>query len=495
MFMVEAGGEIKPDEVPLIKQTGFREYDARWLYPTEINLAGVRALGLGLGTLLQERGVKLEIVTGHDYRSYSGAVKNALNNGLVAAGCTIYDIGLALTPTAYYAQFALDVPAVAMVTASHNPNGWTGVKMGLDRPFTLEPEEMNALKAIVLNGRGKKREGGELIEVRDMRSRYIADLTSGVRLKKRIKAVVACGNGTAGIFAPEVLQAIGCEVVPLHCELDHNFPHYDPNPEDMVMLEAVSQAVLSVGANVGFAFDGDGDRCGVVDNEGKAIFADKIGVLLARGISARHANARFVVDVKSTALFQSDPVLQANRAQADYWKTGHSYIKRRTAEVGAIAGFEKSGHFFFREPLGRGYDDGLVSAIMVCDLLDSAGGRSMAELYRDLPVTWSSPTMSPHCPDEAKYHVVEQVTESFQDLKRKGETFAGQTIADLILTNGVRVILEDGSWGLVRASSNKPELVVVCESLRSETEMRQIFGAIEKLLARFPEVGEYNQKL
>jgi len=493
--MSEAASTIRPDQGILIQPSGFREYDARWLYPSEINLAGARSVGLALGTLMHVRGVQPEIVTGHDYRSYSEAVKKALIDGLVASGCAVHDIGLALTPTAYFAQFALDIPAVAMVTASHNPNGWTGVKMGFERPFTLEPEDMKALKSIVLQGRGKTRSGGKVITIDNMARRYIADLSARIQLARRLKVVVACGNGTAGIFAPEVLTNIGCEVVPLHCELDYSFPHYNPNPEDLGMLESVSQTVRTSRADIGLAFDGDGDRCGVVDNEGRPIFADKIGVLLARTISQEHPNAGFVVDVKSTALFKTDPVLRANGAQTEYWKTGHSYIKRRTAEIGALAGLEKSGHYFFREPLGRGYDDGILSALMVCNLLDSSGSQSMAELYEDLPRTWSSPTMSPHCPDETKYRVVEQVTEQFQFLLRRNQPFAGQPVVDLLLINGVRFTLANGSWGLVRASSNKPELVVVCESLTSETEMRQIFKGIEQVLAKHSEVGEYNQKL
>jgi phosphomannomutase/phosphoglucomutase len=481
--------------LPVIKATGFREYDARWLYPTDINLDGMRALGTGFGTLLHERGKGPHIVSGHDYRSYSTAVQTALIEGLVEAGCIVHDIGLALTPTAYFAQFDLDVPAVAMVTASHNPNGWTGVKMGLERPFTLEPREMATLKQIVLGGQVRKRRGGQLIDIPDMGKRYNADLTRRPRLKRRLKAVVACGNGTAGIFAPEVLAGIGCEVVPLHCDLDHSFPHYDPNPEDLTMLNSVAKAVTATGADIGFAFDGDGDRCGIIDNEGRAIFADKVGVMLARAISAEHPGAIFVVDVKSTSLFQTDPVLRANGAKIEYWKTGHSYIKRRIAGIGAIAGFEKSGHFFFRAPLGRGYDDGLVSALAVCDMIDATEGLSLADLYRELPATWSSPTMSPHCSDHTKYEVVDRVRQIFEELKDKGTPFAGRRIRELTLTNGVRATLEDGSWCLVRASSNKPELVVVCESPVSEPVMRQTFTAVEAILARCAEIGEFNQKL
>eukprot|EP01037_Dinobryon_pediforme_P046007 gene46007-58972_t len=174
----------------------------------------------------------------------------------------------------------------------------------------------------------------------------------------------------------------------------------------MEMLHAIRDEVLRAGADVGLGFDGDGDRCGVIDNEGHEIFADKVGVMLARDISTLQPGATFVVDVKSTGLFATDPVLIANGVKADYWKTGHSYIKRRVNELNAVAGFEKSGHYFFNAPIGRGYDDGLVSAIAILDMLDRNPGRSMADLKNALPKTWSSPTMSPHCADEVKYGVV-----------------------------------------------------------------------------------------
>ncbi len=480
---------------PLVKATGFREYDARWLLGEEINLMGVQALGLGLGTLLHELGAKPEIVTAHDYRSYSASVKLALVSGLMAAGCRVHDIGLAVTPMAYFAQFELDVPCVAMVTASHNDNGWTGVKMGANRPLTFGPDEMTALKDIVLGARFTLRSGGALAFVEDFPARYIADLTKRPKLKRRLKVVCACGNGTAGAFSPRVLQAIGCEVVPLDCELDYTFPRYNPNTEDLKMLHALAEEVRRTGADVGLAFDGDGDRCGVVDNTGEEIFADKVGVMLARDFSAQHRNAVFVADVKSTGLFMTDPVLQRNGARADYWKTGHSYMKRRTHELGALAGFEKSGHFFFNKPVGRGYDDGLISALAICDMLDRNPGKSMADLKNALPKTWGSPTMSPHCADETKYGVVDQVVKHFEDAQAAQQKVAGQAIRDLVTVNGVRVTVEDGTWGLVRASSNKPELVVVVESPVSEARMRDMFKAVDDVLRTHPEVGDYNQTI
>src|ERR1700742_667916 len=480
---------------PLVKSTGFREYDARWLFEKEINLMGVQALGLGLGTLIHEMGVKPELVTAHDFRGYSASIKMALITGLMTAGVKVKDIGLAVTPMAYFAQFDLDVPCVAMVTASHNDNGWTGVKMGATRPLTFGPDEMTRLKEIVLNADFHNKVGGSYQFHENFPDRYIADLTKRPKLKRKLKVVVACGNGTAGAFAPRVMEAIGCEVIPLDTDLDHTFPKYNPNPEDMEMLHAIRDAVLQHKADVGLGFDGDGDRCGVVDNTGEEIFADKVGVMLARDMSSIHKDAQFVVDVKSTGLFVTDPVLQKQGAKATYWKTGHSYMKRRTHELGAVAGFEKSGHFFFNAPYGRGYDDGLISALAVCDMLDRNPTKSMAELKDALPKTWSSPTMSPHCADETKYGIVEQVVKHFETLQQKGEKVAGQKIRDLVTVNGVRVTVEDGSWGLVRASSNKPELVVVVESPVSEQRMRDLFEAMDSVLRTHSEVGEYNQKI
>jgi phosphomannomutase/phosphoglucomutase len=480
---------------PMVKATGFREYDARWLFGSEINLMGVQALGMGLGTLIRELGVKPEIVTAHDFRAYSASIKMALVTGLMASGCKVHDIGLAVTPMAYFAQFDLDVPCVAMVTASHNDNGWTGVKMGAHRPLTFGPDEMTRLKEIVLGAKFDLKAGGSYAFVENFPARYIADLTNRPKLRRKLKVVCACGNGTAGAFAPKVLAAAGCEVVPLDCELDHTFPKYNPNTEDLKMLHAMRDEVLRTTADVALGFDGDGDRCGVVDNTGDEIFADKVGVMLARDMSALHPGAKFVVDVKSTGIFAVDPVLRQNGAVTEYWKTGHSYMKRRVNEIGALAGFEKSGHFFFNKPLGRGYDDGLIFALAVCDMLDRNPGKTMADLKNALPKTWSSPTMSPHCADEVKYRVADDVVKHFEAAKAKGETVIGQPIRDLVTVNGVRVTVADGTWGLVRASSNKPELVVVVESPASEANMRAMFNAVDAVLRTHPEVGEYNQTI
>lgn len=479
----------------LVKPTGFREYDARWILEKDINLLGIQALGLALATYVHEIGVKPRIVVGHDFRSYSLGVKQALILGLLEGGMEVVDIGLALSPMAYFAQFALDCPCVAMVTASHNENGWTGVKMGAQAPLTFGPDEMGRLKTIVLEGQGVARAGGRLERVEGFRDRYIDEVTSKVKLSRPLKVVCACGNGTAGAFAPEALRRMGAEVIEMDTDLDYTFPKYNPNPEDHAMLMQMAKKVRETGADLALGFDGDGDRCGVVDNTGEEIFADKIGLMLARDLSALHANATFVVDVKSTGLYKTDEVLKANGATTVYWKTGHSYIKRKTAELGALAGFEKSGHFFLAGPLGHGYDDGLVAASAVLAMLDRNPGKTLSELKGALPDAWTSLTMSPHCSDETKYQVLEKLVAEYVKLGEDGGSICGRRIVEVITVNGARVHLEDGSWVLVRASSNKPELVVVVESMRSADDMRDLFRQEMKPRLAAHGVTDYNQEI
>jgi phosphomannomutase/phosphoglucomutase len=483
------------EQQPLIRRTGFREYDARWLFGKDVNLAGMQQLGLGLGTLLHRRGVRPDVVVGHDYRSYSAAIKYALTSGLLASGCSVSDIGLCTTPMAYFAQFALDKPAIAMVTASHNENGWTGIKMGLDRPLTFGPEDMAELRDIVLSGKIEGRAGGSLSHVHNIYEQYAANLLKPGKISRKLKVAAVCGNGTAGAFAPEILRRAGCEVIEIDCGLDHSFPNYNPNPEDLKMLNVMRDAVSRHGLDVAFGFDGDGDRCGVVDDKGQMIFSDKIGLLLARDMASLVSDPVFVIDVKSTGLFESDPVLKSRGAKIDVWKTGHSYIKRRTKELKAVAGFEKSGHFFFQPPFGLGYDDGIASALAIIRMLDRAPAQSLSQLYAGLPISHSSPTMSPHCADEEKYGVVDELTKRIVAAYKNGGLVCGRKIGRINTVNGIRFGFSDGSWGLIRASSNKPELVVVCESMTSRSDMQDIFGFIAGELAKFPAVGEFNQKI
>ena len=483
------------DNLVKIDPFGFREYDARWLYPENINLKGIVNLGKGLGSQIIHHTKKNNprVVVGHDYRSYSEEIKENLKKGLISTGCFVEDLGLSLSPMVYFAQFNLDSDAVAMVTASHNENGWTGVKMGIKKGLTHAPEEMKELKEITLKSKFLEGKGKEK-KIENFQDVYKNDLIKKNKLNKKIKVIAACGNGTAGIFAPDILRGIGCEVVELDCKLDWTFPKYNPNPEDMEMLHAISKAVIDNNADIGFGFDGDGDRCGVIDNKGKEIFSDKIGLLIARNLSKDHKKSKFVVDVKSTGLFNTDKILASNNCETIYWKTGHSHIKRKVNTENALAGFEKSGHFFFNQPLGYGYDDGINSAIQVCHLLDNEN-KNMSEIIKSIPNTFQSPTMAPFCKDDEKYNVVDEIVKQITEIKNKKIKIDSQEIKDILTVNGIRFSFEDGSWGLIRASSNKPSLVVVTESPSSEERKKKIFDFIDGLLKKTGKIGEYDQKI
>ena len=273
-----------------------------------------------------------------------------------------------------------------------------------------------------------------------------------------------------------------------------SFPKYNPNPEDLEMLHAIAKAVKDNKADIGFGFDGDGDRCGVIDEQGNEIFSDKIGLLIARNLSGKHKDSKFVVDVKSTGLFKNDQILSKNGCETIYWKTGHSHIKRKVNEEKALAGFEKSGHFFFNQPLGYGYDDGINSAIQVCRLIVDQN-KKMSEIIRSLPVTYQTPTMAPYCEDEEKYKVVDEMVKEIKKLKDEGIKIDNQSIIDVLTVNGVRFSLEDGSWGLIRASSNKPSLVIVTESTKSNESKKKIFEFIDNLLQKTGKIGDYDQKI
>ncbi len=478
-----------------INPNGFREYDARWIFEKEIDIEGIADLGKGLGTQIIQHTKKNNprVIVGHDYRSYSEKIKKALSEGLISTGCNVEDLGLSLSPMVYFAQFNLNSDAIAMVTASHNENGWTGVKMGIKKGLTHAPEEMSELKDITLNKKfvnGK----GSIKKIDDFKNVYSNDLIKKNKINKKIKAVVACGNGTAGVFAPAILRSIGCEVIELDCNLDWSFPKYNPNPEDLEMLHAIAKEVKDNNADVGFGFDGDGDRCGVIDDKGNEIYSDKIGLLIARNLASKHQNSKFIVDVKSTGLYAKDKVLLENNCKTIYWKTGHSHIKRKVNLEKALAGFEKSGHFFFNQPLGYGYDDGINSAIQVCHLLTNHN-KKMSEIINELPKTYQSPTMAPFCKDEEKYKVVEEMVKKVEDLKKQNIKIDNQSITEVLTVNGVRFSLTDGSWGLIRASSNKPSLVVVTESPTSNERKKNIFDFIDKLLQETGKIGEYDQKI
>jgi phosphomannomutase/phosphoglucomutase len=393
----------------------------------------------------------------------------------------------------YFAQHYFQCIGGAAITASHNENGWTGIKLANGLSSTLGPDEIQHMRSIVEKGDFETGHG-QYRSAEGVFDQYLKDILKSGPLKRSLKVAFAAGNGTAGLFGPPVLRGLGCNVIELHCEANWDFPNHNPNPEDVAFLKSISEATRANGADVGIGIDGDGDRIGVVDDKGREIFSDKLGLLIARSICPRFPSRSIVIDVKSTGLFYDDPILKKNNSSVITWKTGHSYIKAKVAEANAIAGFEKSGHWFFNDPLGRGYDDSLVSAAHLLRMLVESGSP-LSSLIDALPKTWQSPTLGVFCTDEEKYKVVDQIVRLYEQDQKKGVVIGGQPIKELITVNGVRFVLKDESWGLVRASSNKPSLVIVAESKTSRDQLYDIIEHIQARLAKTGKVGEYDQQM
>jgi phosphomannomutase/phosphoglucomutase len=488
---------------PLIKPTGFREYDVRWrLTETdtpELNYTGLVVLGQAFGTWLFDHLEGFEkdprVVVGHDFRSYSQQVKDAFTIGLMSTGADVVDAGLLLTPALYFAQYHLEIPAGAMITASHNENGWTGVKLAQGFSKTFEPEQIKEFRKIVESGRYRQG-AGKYRRAEGIRQAYIDDLAARATAERPLKVVINTGNGTAGLFAPEAFRRAGFEVTEVNTELDWDFPNYNPNPENIEFLKSIGEGVRKAGADLGVGIDGDGDRLGIVDDRGEEVFSDKVGLLLARHLIPQAKEAgrqpKFVIDVKSTYLFEK--MVVPSGAEVIWEKTGHSYIKAAVRREQATAGFERSGHMFFTPPWGRAYDDGTLAGLLFAAML-SEGDKPLSDLLGELPRTYQTPNMQPHVDDTVKYDVVARLQAQYEKEQKQGHKLAGVAIDRLITINGVRVQFADDSWCLVRASSNTPTLVVLGESFTTRKRLYEMMDEVFTRLKSFPEVGKFDQMM
>jgi phosphomannomutase/phosphoglucomutase len=397
-----------------------------------------------------------------------------------------------MSPMLYYAQHLLNVPAGAELTASHNDNGWTGLKLADGLSSTLGPEGIAKFKEIVKGGNFATG-AGRYETVEGVFDEYLKDIVRKQPLKTPVDVVVAAGNGTAGCFAPAVLRALGCNVVEQHCRLDWTFPNFNPNPEEHAFLQDIRAETKSRHAKIGIGIDGDGDRIGVVDDTDDEVFSDKVALLVARWISKHTPGRTIVIDVKSTGLFSTDPELKKNGMKVEMVPTGHSYVKAAVARLDAVAGLERSGHWFFSEPYGLGYDDAVRAAALLLRMLDEEG-ESLHSLLAKLPKTYQSLTVQATCPDAVKYKVVEAVTDLYRQDLEDGVAIAGAKIEELITVNGVRFVLRDGGWGLIRASSNLPRIVLVVESPNSHEQAVELMTHIKSRLEATGQTGDYDQQ-
>jgi len=460
-----------------LKQTLFREYDLRGRVPEifpdavdELSDEGMEMLGRGFGTLAQKRGLD-RVVVCYDLRHYSERLKEHFVNGLVATGMKVVDIGCGLSPTLYFATLHLDCKAGVMITASHNPQGWSGLKMSLNYVRTLLGPDIRELRDICNAGEFVSGEGS--VVTYDIREAYLHDMVSRIEMKKPLKIVLDPGNGTAALFCVEAFERAGVEVVPLFCEPDADFPNHFPNPSEMSARNAIRAKVKETGADLGFSFDGDGDRLGVQDALGNDVNADIILMLLSRPVLERNPGASVVFDVKCSQALVDD--IEAHGGKPVMWKTGHSYIKSKMAELDAPIAGERSGHIFVKDNF-HGYDDGIFAGLRLAEYLSSQDA-TLTELLAAAPQYVTSPEIHVDCADEVKYGVMDRVLEAF-----KGEF--GERVNDI---NGARVSF-DGGWGLVRPSSNLPELVLVFEGKKAET-MHEIKEIFRERLKAYPEIG------
>lgn len=453
-----------------IERSMFREYDIRGrVNDKELNPAVVELIGKGFGTFLSEKGVDT-VVVGHDSRHSSKSLKDALVKGLLSTGRDVIDIGLCLTPMMYWAQYHFESKGGGMITGSHNPKDWNGLKLASGFSATLVGSEIAEILELVENEEFVTGEGK--VRTATVTDDYTKDLAERVNIRKKLRVVVDTGNGTAGAFAPRILEAAGLEVIEQFTELDPDFPNHEPDPALKETVEALGARVLKEKADLGVAFDGDGDRLGVVDEKGQVVWPDRYMILMARQVLQKQPGAKIVFDVKVSQALEED--IAAHGGQPIMWKTGHSHIKAKLREEKAALAGEMSGHIFFVENY-YGFDDGVYAGLRFAEYVSQVG-KTVSEIVADTPYYVSTPAIDVDCPDDKKYGIVDQLTAEFK-----------RDFDKVLDINGARVVFEDG-WGLVRASSNLPILVLRFEA-KTEERLLEIKKLFRGYMDKYPEIG------
>jgi phosphomannomutase/phosphoglucomutase len=444
----------------------FREYDIRGVVGTDLTPQSAERIAQAYAALLAPGS---PVVLGRDNREHSPALAEAVARGLVASGCQVVDIGTVISPTFYFARVHWDIDGGVMVTASHNPPQFNGFKLG-GGPGTLYGEEIQAVRRRAVHG--PFRAGRGRLEVRDATTPYLDVLRQKIRLGPRpLRVALDCGNGTASLIAPQVLADWGVEVLPLYCESDPRFPHHHPDPVDPHNLGDLVALVRRERCDLGIGLDGDGDRLGVVDDQGAILWGDLLMILYWREILPRYPGADVIVEVKCSQALVDE--VRRLGGRPFFYRTGHSVIKAKMREIGAVFTGEMSGHMFFADEY-YGFDDALYAAGRLLRILSHAD-RPLSALLSDVPRYPITPEVRVSCPDDRKFAIVAALVDEFK---------AGHEVVDV---DGARILFDDG-WGLVRASNTQPVLVVRAEAA-SEPALARIKQAIAAALARYPEVG------
>lgn len=435
----------------------FRAYDIRGVVGDSLTADTAYWIGRAIGAESLACG-EPGVVVGRDGRLSGPELASSLIRGLCEAGCDVTDVGMVPTPVLYFAANTLGPRSGVMVTGSHNPPGYNGFKIMIAGE-TLSGERIQRLYRRLQDG--ELSSGAGQCHQAEILDAYRARILGDLKVERRLKVVVDCGNGVAGVNAPELIEALGCEVIPLFCEVDGTFPNHHPDPGKPENLRDLIAKVAETGADLGLAFDGDGDRVGVVTNTGEMIYPDRLLMLFARDVLGRNPGAEIIYDVKCTRGLAGVIATQGGRPLM--WKTGHSLIKAKMKETGALLAGEMSGHIFFKERW-YGFDDGIYSAARLLEIL-SLDGRSAAAVFADFPVALSTPEINISVGDERKFALIEALQRDAQ----WGE-------ASLFTLDGVRVDYPYG-WGLVRASNTTPVLVLRFEADSAEqlSQIQQVF--------------------
>ena len=445
----------------------FREYDIRGLVETDLTGEGMERLGRGLGTLVA-RARGRTVVVGRDCRESSPRLRDALCRGLTATGLDVLDVGVVPTPLVYFAAHTLPVDGLAMITASHNPPEYNGLKAGVGRS-TFQGEEIQALRRLVEAGDFVQGARPGTVSPFDIVTPYTHFVRQTVKVGRRgMKVVIDAGNGTGGAVAVPLFESMGFDVVPLYCEMDARFPNHHPDPSVEENLLDLVAAVRRERAEVGIAYDGDTDRIGVVDDRGTILWGDQLMILFARAVLKERPGATIGAEVKCSATLFEDIRQRGGRPMM--WKAGHSIIKAKMKEVDAELAGEMSGHIFFKHRY-FGFDDALYATARLLELLTHEQ-RTLGELLSDVPKTFASPELRVATEEDKKFDVVRRATEL---LRATGH--------DIVDVDGVRVTLPDGAWGLVRPSNTQPILVLRYEA-SSEARLRDVQALIERTVER-----------
>jgi phosphomannomutase/phosphoglucomutase len=465
-----ASGDVTPLS-PAARQVRpeiFRAYDIRGVVGESLTPEVVYELGRAIGSMAYDRGEQTVII-GRDGRNSGPDLSVALSRGLMASGRDVLNIGMVPTPVVYFATHFLDSNSGVMLTGSHNPPDYNGLKVVIDGE-TLSGNDIQELRRLIESGELLQGEGMQ--QEQDLIPDYLTRITEDVQTARPLKVVLDCGNGVGGIIAPAMLRAMGCEVVELYCDVDGDFPNHHPDPGRPENLKMLISKVQSLGADLGLALDGDGDRIGVVDSSGRIIWPDRLLMLFARDVLSRQPGADVIYDVKSSRHLASEILSHGGRPLM--WKTGHSLIKAKMKETGALLAGEMSGHIFFRERW-YGFDDGIYSCARLLEIL-SADPRSSAEVFDDLPDSVNTPELNMEMTESSKFELIEKLSSGgfFEDAK-------------LTTIDGVRVEFEYG-WGLIRASNTTPAVVFRFEA-EDVAELEKIQGLFrQRLLEIDPEL-------